>query len=178
MSTDARDLSAHDDRPSTASAPEVRRVVTGHDSEGRSVLLSDEVFSGPGTIGTLLWTTDCSPGDNTDETDGAKREVGFAHADGSVFRFTRLQPGHRSPMHRTASIDYALVLEGQLVMELDGGDSVRLEPGDVVIQRGTNHVWFNDTDAPCLVAFILIAAEKLTIDGRVLEPTPPPTKPL
>jgi quercetin dioxygenase-like cupin family protein len=154
------------------SAPEVRRVVTGHDREGRAVIVGDEVRRGPSRFLTLLWTTDTSPADNLDSTDGGDRQVGLTLEGGTVFRIARLAPGHRSPMHRTTSIDYGVVLEGELVLELDGGDSVRLSAGDVVIQRGTNHLWFNDSDQPCLVAFILIDAEPVTIDGRVLEPIP------
>jgi quercetin dioxygenase-like cupin family protein len=154
------------------SAPAIRRVVTGHDSEGHAVIVSDEVRSGPSRFGTLLWTTDASPVDNMDETDGAQRPVGVTLEGGTVFRIGRLEPGHRSPMHRTLSVDYALVLDGELVLELDGGDVVRLEAGDVVIQRGTNHIWANESDKPCTVAFILVDAEPVTIDGKALEPTP------
>jgi len=154
-------------------APSVRRVVTGHDSEGMAVVASDEVMTGPGDLGTLLWTTDTSPADNADEADGAKREVGLAMDEGTVFRLARLEPGHRSPMHRTLSVDYGLVLEGELTLELDGGDDVNLKAGDVVVQRGTNHVWFNAGEKACLIAFILISAKTLSFNGKPLDPTPP-----
>jgi len=156
-------------------APAIRRVVTGHDSEGRSVVASDEVLQGPRF--TLVWTTATSPADNMDEADGGRREVGLTLEGGTVFRIGRLEPGHRSPMHRTSSVDYGIVLEGEVGMELDGGEQVRLRAGDVVVQRGTNHLWFNDGERPCLVAWILVDAEPVRIGGRVLEPTPfpPPT---
>lgn len=149
-------------------------MVTGHDKEGRSVVASDEVLSGPRF--TLVWTTDTSPADNMDEADGGRREVGLTLEGGTVFRIGRLEPGHRSPMHRTSSVDYGIVLEGEVGMELDGGEQVRLRAGDVVVQRGTNHLWFNDGEQPCVIAWILIDAEPVRVGGRVLEPTPlPPT---
>ena len=71
-------------------------------------------------------------------------------------------------MHRTQSLDYAILLEGECDLELDGGDVRTLGPGDVVVQRGTNHVWHNRSDAPCRVAWILLDAEPVTVDGQEL----------
>jgi quercetin dioxygenase-like cupin family protein len=153
-------------------APAIRRVVTGHDRDGRSVVARDEVLGGPRW--TLIWTTDRSPADNMDEADGGHREVGLTLAGGTVFRVGQLDPGDRSPMHRTRSVDYGIVLEGEIGMELDGGEQVRLRAGDVVVQRGTNHLWFNDGDRPCVIAWILIDAEPVRVRGRALEPTPFP----
>jgi uncharacterized cupin superfamily protein len=61
--------------------------------------------------------------------------------------------------HRTRSIDYAVVLTGEIDMLLDDSE-VHLKPGDVVIQQGTNHAWSNRGDAPCLMAFVLIGANR------------------
>jgi quercetin dioxygenase-like cupin family protein len=152
--------------------PEVRRVVTGHDAEGRSVISIDEVAKGERF--TLIWTTDRSPADNMDEVDGSKREVGLAIKDGTVFRVGQLDPGDHSAMHRTNSVDYGIVLEGELDMEMDGGEVVHLKAGDVVVQRGTNHAWINNSDAPCKMAWILIDAEPVRIGDKVLEPTQMP----
>src|SRR5690606_39802083 len=63
-------------------------------------------------------------------------------------------------MHRTDTIDYALVLEGECVMLLDDGEEVALSAGDILIQRGTWHGWANRSDKPCTLAFILIGATK------------------
>ncbi|MFD3928354.1 cupin domain-containing protein [Streptomyces sp. NPDC058614] len=154
------------------SAPEIRRVVTGHDDQGRAVVVSDKVSTGPNPFSNLVWTTATSPADNMDDTDGALREAGVTVAGGTVFRIGELEPGHRSPMHRTLSIDYGIVLDGRLVLELDGGDRAELAAGDVVVQRGTNHIWANESDEPCTVAFILIDAKPVVVDGRELAPTP------
>jgi quercetin dioxygenase-like cupin family protein len=149
--------------------PSVRRVVTGHDASGRAVIASDEVVQGERF--TLVWTTEGFPVDNTDPQDGGLRDVGITLANGSVFRIGELPPGARSPMHRTNSIDYGIVLEGELDMEVDGGEVVHLKPGDVVVQRGTNHAWINNSDRPVKMAWILIDAYAVRIGGRILEPT-------
>jgi quercetin dioxygenase-like cupin family protein len=87
---------------------------------------------------------------------------------GSVLRIGVLAPGSRSPMHRTESLDYAICLEGECVMELDGGEAVTVRAGDVVIQRGTNHVWHNRSSALCRFAWILLDADPVEIAGQRL----------
>jgi quercetin dioxygenase-like cupin family protein len=74
-------------------------------------------------------------------------------------------------MHRTNSVDYGILLEGELDMEVDGGETVHLRSGDVVVQRGTNHAWINNSDRPAKMAWILIDADPVRIGGRILEPT-------
>jgi quercetin dioxygenase-like cupin family protein len=77
---------------------------------------------------------------------------------GSVFRICRYEPGVSPRNHRTESIDYAVVVSGEIDMELDDGVKVHLKAGDVVVQRGTVHNWTNNGDVPCVVAFVLVAA--------------------
>jgi quercetin dioxygenase-like cupin family protein len=75
-------------------------------------------------------------------------------------------PGGSSPMHRSHSIDYGIILSGQLELDLDGGETIALNPGDIVVQRGTNHLWRNPSPTePCRIAFILIEAKPVVIDG-------------
>ena len=92
-------------------------------------------------------------------------------ANGSVLRIVDLAPGHRSPLHRTQSLDYGIVLQGQVDLELDDGRIVSLAAGDVVIQRGTMHAWINRGSAPARLAFVLLGAAPLVIGGHALEPT-------
>jgi quercetin dioxygenase-like cupin family protein len=158
------------------SAPTVRRVVTGHDGDGHAVVVIDEVMDSPSPRGRQIWSTVTSPADNIDETDGGQRQVGITVPGGTVFRIGQLEPGVRSPMHRTNSVDYGLVLSGEMGMELDSGDQVRLKAGDVVVQRGTNHVWFNEGDQPAVMAWILIDAESVKVGDQVLEQTPLPAR--
>ena len=149
--------------------PAVRRVITGHDSEGRAIVQTDEVTQGERF--SLIWTTQGFPVDNTLKDDGGQRDVGITLPGGTVFRVGEIAPGGRSPMHRTNSVDYGIVLEGELDMELDGGEVAHLKAGDVVVQRGTNHAWINNSTEPCRMAWILIDAHPVRVGDRTLEPT-------
>jgi quercetin dioxygenase-like cupin family protein len=82
-------------------------------------------------------------------------------------------------MHRTLSVDYAVVLSGSIWMTLDGGDETEIKPGEFILQRGVNHLWENRGDVPCRVLFVMIGAEAVKLeDGTVLEETKigPPKK--
>ncbi len=148
---------------------QVRRVVTGHDADGRAIFLMDDEVE-EGRLGAQIWSTAQVPADNLDEADGGRREIGIT-APGSAIRVMSIGPGHRSPMHRTQSIDYGVVLEGEIDLELDDGATRTVKAGDIVVQRGTIHAWVNNSAAPCRIAFILIAAEPLSIGATLLEPT-------
>ena len=151
-----------------------RRIVTAHDEQGRSVVRSDEVLrtrriASDDADFALVWTTPKVPVDNNDDSDGGAREAGLTLHGGSVIRIVDLLPGKCSPMHRSYSLDYGILLAGALEMELDGGEVVRLNPGDIVVQRGTNHLWRNpSSDTPCRIAFVLIEAAPVRIGDRVL----------
>ncbi|MGE0629874.1 MAG: cupin domain-containing protein [Hyphomicrobiaceae bacterium] len=171
-----------------------RRVVTGHDANGKAIVTSD----GPaenvklrqatgGIVSTLLWVTDSTPCDCEPAGDPAVRDIGVAPpAGGSVLRIVDFPPvqtgaagidnaamkkemglGHdgggspaRHPFtHRTRSVDYALVLEGEIDMLLDDSE-VHLKAGDVLVQLATNHAWVNTSDKPCRIAFVLIDAKE------------------
>jgi quercetin dioxygenase-like cupin family protein len=151
----------------------VRRIVTGHDSRGQGIIQRDEVVAGyefgQGEAWfTDLWLTDRSPADNAGTADMPQRFATLATQAGSVLRVVDIPPGQHSPMHRTYSVDYGIVLAGELDMELDGGSCTHLRAGDIVVQRGTNHRWVNRSSSPVRVAFVLIAAQPLTVDGRAL----------
>ena len=88
---------------------------------------------------------------------------------GSVFRVVEYAPGRPPRNHRTDSIDYAIVMRGEIDMELDDGVSVHLRAGDVLVQRGTIHNWQNNGTEPCLIAFILIDAKPVEAGGKVLQ---------
>lgn len=152
--------------------PRVRRIVTGHDDKGQSVIASDEELAGSEVAGRAnvgffqVWATHEMPVALTDEAMVGQREgsssIFLGTGSGSVLRIGDLGAGTSSPMHRTASLDYGICLEGECDMELDGGEVVRVRAGDVVIQRGTNHAWHNRTTTPCRFAWILLDAEPAT----------------
>ena len=153
-------------------ALQIRRVVTGHDSSGRAVVKIDEVArnlvsSRPGATAGVVWTTEGFPIDNTGEEDAGLRKTGTTLDNGTVFRILELAPGVTPRNHRTDSIDYAVVMSGEVDMELDD-TKVHLKAGDVLVQRGTIHNWVNHGTEPCVIAFVLIAAKPVTVGGKVL----------
>jgi quercetin dioxygenase-like cupin family protein len=142
---------------------EIRRVVTGHDTNGKAHVVIDEISDTvisrrPGASSTVIWATDRNPPDLTALKDMSGCVTGTTVPGGTVFRISRFEPGVTPRNHRTASMDYAVVMSGAIDMELDGGEIVHLKAGDVLVQRGTVHNWINKGDQPCMMAFILIAA--------------------
>jgi len=153
-------------------ALQVRRVVTGHDTSGRAVVKIDEIAqniasSRPGASACVVWTTENFPVDNTGAEDAGLRKTGTTLDNGTVFRVLELAPGVSPRNHRTDSIDYAVVMSGEVDMELDD-TTVHLKAGDVLVQRGTIHNWVNRGTRPCVIAFVLIAAKPVEAGGRVL----------
>lgn len=170
----------------------VRRLVTGHDAEGRSKFLMDGdapavlVMAQMGDLTvTDLWETFESPADNTGEADNTDRRVHLEPGpNGTIFRivefppdavwkdgaqgaeaFADLQASHAADsdhddpgMHKTSTVDYALVLEGEIWAVMDTDERV-MRAGDVLIQRGTNHAWANRTSENCRVMFVLCDAK-------------------
>jgi len=153
-------------------ALQVRRVVTGHDATGRAVAKSDEIAQNlistrPGATSCVVWTTEGFPVDNDGEADQGLRSVGTTLDNGTVFRILELAPGVSPRNHRTDSIDYAVVMSGEVDMVLDE-TTVHLKAGDVLVQRGTIHNWVNRGTEPCVIAFVLISAKSATAGGKVL----------
>jgi len=140
-----------------------RRVVTGHDQRGRSVVVADgpaptrhEV---PGATFHELWNTTAAPAPITprEPREPTERPVVVPpDPNGTIVRIVDLAPRSRSPMHRTETIDYGLVLEGEVTLVLDDGSETLLRAGDVVIQRGTDHAWVNPTDEGARMLFVLV----------------------
>ncbi len=152
---------------------QVRRVVTGHGSDGKATVVIDELSHAmisfrAGATAWNIWSTASLPADNDDPADGAKRIAGTTRENGSVFRIIEYAPGVAPRNHRTRSLDYATVLSGEIDMELDD-DVVHLRAGDVLVQRGTIHNWVNRGKAPCVIAFVLIDARPATIGGVAAE---------
>jgi quercetin dioxygenase-like cupin family protein len=151
----------------------IRRVITGHDKNGRAIVAIDESVknvaqSRPGAQAAVIWTSEGFPVDNDGDADTSGRRVGTTLDNGIVFRVVSFGPGVSPRNHRTDSIDYAVVIAGEIDMELDDGKSVHLKAGDVLVQRGTIHNWVNKGTAPCVIAFTLVAAKPVTAGGKVL----------
>jgi len=167
----------------------VRRVVTGQDAEGKAIVLLDggapnvKERTAARAVSTLLWVTDESPADVSGCGDRAAREIGVPPPpNGTIFRVVDFLPAtereaidhaavmremglpdsedaRHATMHRTRSVDYAVVLEGEIDMLL-GDSEVHLAAGDVLVQQGTSHAWVNRGSKPCRIAFVLVDAKE------------------
>ena len=151
----------------------LRRVVTGHDDKGRAKVLIDEqvqnVFSPrPGAAYSVIWSTESHPISNDGFEDPPKKTIPTAIDNGTVFRIVSYGPGVTPRNHRTDSIDYAVVMHGEIDMELDDGIVVHLKAGDVLVQRGTIQNWVNKGTVPCVIAFTLVGAKPVTVGGKPL----------
>jgi quercetin dioxygenase-like cupin family protein len=113
-----------------------------------------------------MWSTDETPADisiGEDVEDMGARVLGTVPpVNGTRFTINDIPPGRPGRMHRTETIDYAIVLAGEVDMEMDNS-TVKLKVGDVVIQRGTNHSWINRGTQPARIAFVLVDAKPLGI---------------
>lgn len=172
-------------------AERIRRVVTGHDRDGKSIFIMDgkapnilEMRSMPGVALTDLWRTTTSPASNAGNRDAAAGKIRLEPPpNGTIFRIVefppdsvwrnaadartafasigaRGAPDHGSVdamMHCTATVDYIIVLKGEIYAIMDKGEKL-LKQGDVLVQRGTNHSWSVRTKEPCIIAAILVGA--------------------
>jgi quercetin dioxygenase-like cupin family protein len=154
----------------------IRRIVTGHDAAGKAKVLIDAPAanvksSRPGQFSTLLWCTEGSPaempiGDGAEDM-GARLLGTYPPQGGTRFMIAEYPPGNVPRRHRTETIDYIVVLSGRIEMDLDDGGSVAMEPGDVMVQRGTYHAWRNPGPDVCRMAFVLVDAQDLGIGDPV-----------
>lgn len=155
----------------------IRRIVTGHDKNGSAKVIIDadaqntRTGSSPGQFTTLMWCTDSMPATmplGEDAEDMGARKLGtYPPVNGTRFMIAEYPPGNHPRMHRTETIDYIIVLDGEIDMELDEGRMVSMKRGDVMIQRGTYHAWINRGPDVCRMAFVLIDAEPLGIGKPV-----------
>ena len=170
----------------------IRRVLTGHDSDGKSIIMTDgiapnvlEMASMPGLALTDLWETKGAPATNEGNADAAERKVHLEPPkNGTILRIVEFPPdsqwrqsadarkafnsigaGHASDrhsadpmMHKTSTVDYIVVLKGEIWAIMDKGETL-LKAGDILVQRGTNHSWSVRTSEPCVVAAVLVSAK-------------------
>jgi quercetin dioxygenase-like cupin family protein len=190
---------SHDQSGSFFMNGKIRRVITGHDKNGKAIVIEDGLAPAvrtnplrPGHISVDMWKTAATPhilhASEEDPTGGPKQIHPLPG--GTVFRISEIAPeteairdispeqskavfeamgnknattagtakGRHPFMHRTQTIDYAVVLKGEITMLLDDSE-VLLKAGDVLVQVGTNHAWSNRSDKPCVIAFVLVDGE-------------------
>jgi naringenin degradation protein FdeH len=155
--------------------PSIRRVVTGHDGAHVAKVLLDEPATNakhpqPGLVSTMMWCTEGAPaaipiGEQPEDM-GAHILGTAPPRNGTRFAVIDFPPGNQPHMHRTETIDYVIVMEGEIEMDMDAS-TVKLKAGDIMIQRGTNHAWANRSDRRARVAFVLVDAEPLGIGAPV-----------
>ena len=138
---------------------QVRRVVIGHNAEGRATVIYDNVVpivSNPWPD-AVVWMTKGFPISNEGSEDAAVGEATWK--DGTIFRVIAFPPGGPGGMHRTDSTDYIVVMSGEIDMDMDDGSTVHLKAGDTLVQRGTAHSWVNRGTETCVAAFVMIQSE-------------------
>ncbi len=149
----------------------IRRVITGHDGKNVAKVIREGPAANTktpreGVASTLMWCTDAMPADisiGENAEDLGARILGTAPPqNGSRFIVMEFAPGVASEMHRTETIDYIAVLDGEIEMDMDDS-TVKLRAGDVMVQRGTNHAWVNRSKAPARLAIVLLDAKPLGI---------------
>lgn len=145
---------------STAASPFHPKVfITGHNTSGEATIhdsyeCPEKIFAEHAFTNHHLYSTASMPVDLNDDVDvktfqdWAKADkVGITVQNGTVCRFVNLAPGHQPLAHRTQSLDFGIVVDGTVIMELDDGSSTTLQKGDVVVQRGTWHAWRNPSQS-------------------------------
>ena len=156
--------------------PPIRRVITGHDKNNTAKVIIDAPatnakYPQSGLVSTMMWCTDSAPCKmpvGEDVEDMGARILGTAPpAKGTRFAVIDFPPGNHPHMHRTETIDYVIVIEGEIEMDMDDS-TVKLKAGDIMVQRGTNHAWANRSNKRARVAFVLIDAEPLGIGNPVV----------
>jgi mannose-6-phosphate isomerase-like protein (cupin superfamily) len=165
----------------TAAAP--RRVVTGHDRNGKSVVLSDgpppqhHPMHGPQVGADFFEIWNCTrpvPQLSADEPEPNERTFTIMPPAGHLLRIIEIYPpshgGKRTVMHRTSTVDYVVVITGEIVLVLDDSE-ITLRQGDVVVQRGTDHAWENRSAQPARMAFFHLDA---TFSPELLRLLPKP----
>lgn len=153
----------------------IRRIVTGHNNDGTAIFTSDESYetivipSGDAAMATI-WSTATVPADCNDATDGRIRETGTTLKGGSVIRVVDMLPNASSPLHRTNSIDYGIIISGKIELELDNQVFKTIEAGEIIVQCGTIHKWRNpSSDEICRIIFVLTEAKPFEVNGKALE---------
>ena len=157
---------------------QVRRIVTGHNEFGMGIVVSDEKLSavsrglGANISGCEIWSTNSMPVDNSMEAEASQR-AGFVKkynyvgsGQGTTVRIVEWTPGHAMFWHRTETMDYSMVLSGEIDVEFDSGQVVTMKQGEIIVMRGVTHCWKNKGAVPAVTAFILIDAAPFEAGGE------------
>jgi hypothetical protein len=161
--------------------PPLKRLVTGHNDSSKAIVHSDDPFAwqpfdNDKMAFSVVYTTSTFPPDLNSDADltthdalMAKGTPGLVNPNGTVIRCVDFAPGYRCGMHRTQSLDYGIVLEGEIEMVLDSGERRDMTRGDVAVQRATNHQWVNKSATEwARMMFVLQDCQPLKVGGKAL----------
>lgn len=162
------------------SLPTIRQVVTGHTPDGEAIIDSDKELvpynpydESPGKLGetafTTLWRTDSFPARAQGPWEDLNgKRIPIYDSVGTTARVVDFPPGP-GIMHRTISLDFGIVLSGEIILELDNGVKTTMKQHDLAVQRGTIHSWVNESDENCRMLFVLIPSEPIKAGEKELE---------
>jgi len=162
--------------------PQLHRFVTGHNDSGKAIVQTDndlqwQPYDNKNMAFSVVYTTSSMPADlnsNVDLTTHndlmAEKKLGLVNPNGTVIRCVDFAPGYSCAMHRTQSLDYGIVLEGEIEMLLDSGEKHQMKRGDVAVQRATQHQWRNKSETDwARMMFVLQDVKPLTVDGKEMK---------
>jgi hypothetical protein len=169
---------SHPPPPPPNTLRSITRLITTHSPDGTAIFHTVDsggprksVFHNLAHY-NLIHTSTIFPADFADDADVALVNTlnpqSLVMPGGSICRFVDIAPMTDSPMHRTQSLDYGIVIEGEVEIVLDGGEKKIMKRGDVCVQRGTNHAWNNRTEHWARLCFILLEAKPVVVDGKEL----------
>jgi quercetin dioxygenase-like cupin family protein len=154
------------------------RPLRSHNEFGMGIIVSDEKLSavsrglGANISGCEIWSTNSMPVDNSMEAEASQR-AGFVKkynyvgsGQGTTVRIVERTPGHAMFWHRTETLDYSMVLSGEIDVKFDSGQVVTMKQGDIIVMRGVTHCWKNKSTIPAVTAFILIDAVPFEAAGE------------
>ncbi|KAK7973328.1 hypothetical protein PG996_007558 [Apiospora saccharicola] len=169
------------DNGKLSNLPQQHKFVTGHNEEGKAIVHSHEDISwqayDEGRLGfSVVYTTSETPPDLNGDKDVLIHQgvmesgkLGLVNPNGSVLRYVDFEPGYRCGMHRTQSLDYGIVMEGNIQMVLDSGETHDLKRGDIAVQRATQHQWVNKSQTEwARMLFVLQECAPLYVGGQEL----------
>jgi len=161
--------------------PTLKRLITSHNADSKAVVHSAKDFSWQSYDNdqmafSVVYATARFPAELNGDADIkayddlVQKGTGLVNPGGTVIRCVDFAPGYRCGMHRTQSLDYGIVLEGNIDMILDSGDTEHMKRGDVAVQRATQHQWVNTSNSEwARMMFVLQDCQPLRVGGRELK---------
>lgn len=174
-------MAANTDKKQLSPLPKPTRFITGHNSDAKSIVHTEDAATWTNLSDDMgfyvPYTTSKFPVNMTNGTDieeskevTTSGKLGLVNPGGTVCRYVDFAPGNKPIMHQTVSLDYGIVLEGEIEMILDSGEKKLLKRGDIAIQRGTMHAWSNPSETEwARLLFVLQGSENVVIDGKALK---------